>query len=287
MKKSEQFIPVEKEIRLWTETFGGRDDEAVLLISGAGANSSFWSERLSNECVKQGFFVIRYDHRDCGYSTKINYDQDPFDVMQLTSDAVAILKALKKQKAHVVGHSMGGFIAQLMAIHYPDRVISMISASSSTNSAEVPPPPDETWKIFLRNNPVNDFEKDLKGFRTVWRYLNGTAEFDEKLADDYTRNLYNRQEIKGALGESHVKAQVNLADRSLQLSKINIPALIIHGGEDYLVDKVGGIQTAQSIPNSRLVVIPRMGHMLFNEEIKRIFEDHIINYLLSQKLLKE
>jgi len=277
--KMNRYIKVENDIRLWVETYGDESDEAVLFISGAGANSTFWSERLCKALVEKGFYVVKYDHRDFGYSSKIDYEKNPFDVMQLTKDAITILYSLSINKAHVVGHSMGGFIAQLLAIHYPERVLSMISASSSTNAESVPPPPSETWEIFMENNPTNNFENDLEGFLKVWKYLNGTAEFDKELAVEYTRNLYERQEIKGAIGASHVKAQSNLNDRTEQLKKLQVPALVIHGEEDYLVDKFGGVQTAECLESSRLVLIPEMGHIPFNEQILARFEQEIIQFV--------
>jgi len=279
--KMNRYIKVENDIRLWVETYGDESDEAVLFISGAGANSSFWSERLCNRLVENDFYVIKYDHRDFGYSSKVDYEKNPFDVMQLTKDAITILDSLSVEKAHVAGHSMGGFIAQLLAIHYPEKVLSMISASSTTNTKNVPPPPPKTWEIFMENNPTNDFENDLTGFMKVWKYLNGTAEFDEELAVEYTKNLYERQEILGALGESHVKAQANLSDRTKQLKKLQIPTLVIHGEEDYLVDKYGGIQTAECIPNSQLILIREMGHIPFNQVILQRFEREIIQFIIT------
>lgn len=283
MKKQTRFIQIEANLKLWVETYGDKSNDAILLISGAGANSSFWSERLCNDLIEKGFYVVKYDHRDFGYSSKIDYEKNPFDVMQLTKDAITILDSLSIEKAHVVGHSMGGFIAQLLAIHYPERIISMVSASSSTNAESVLPPPPKTWEIFMENNPTNNFENDLEGFLKVWEYLNGTAEFDKDLAVEYTRNLYGRQEIKGAIGASHVKAQSNLSNRTEQLRKLELPALIIHGEEDYLVDKFGGVQTAECLSNSKLVLIPEMGHVLFNKKIAQRFEDEIIEFLIHLK----
>lgn len=276
------YIQVKKDLKLFVETYGVKGHEACLLISGAGAITSFWSERLCHSLSDKGFFVIQYDHRDVGYSDKINFNEDPYDMMDLTRDAFSLLNELEVEKAHIIGHSMGGFIAQLMAIHFPERLQSLISASSSTNSPEVPSPPDKTWKMFMENKPRNDFEQDLEGFLKVWKYLNGTAEFDEELAIAYTRQLYDRQEIKGPLGESHVKSQEHLSDRSELLKQIKIPALIIHGEEDYLVDPYGGVQTAECIKNSKLVLIPQMGHIPFNKYILKQFEDEIIKFLLSR-----
>lgn len=278
-----KFIQIGMKIRLWVETFGNAQNEACIFISGAGANSSFWSDRLCHELSNRKFFVIKYDHRDFGYSTKVDYGKNPFDVLTLANDVIALLDAFKIDSVHIIGHSMGGFIAQLLAIHYPQRVFSLTSASSSTSSIDIPVPSRKTWEIFMKNNPTNNFEKDLPGFLEVWKHLNGTAKFDAELAVEYTKNLYDRQEILGAIGESHVKAQANLTDRTEELKQLHIPALVIHGEEDYLVDKYGGIQTAQCLSNSRLVLIPKMGHLPFNKKILEQFENEIIRFLTNSK----
>jgi len=97
--------------------------------------------------------------------------------------------------------------------------------------------------------------------------------------NDCVRSLYDRQEIAGALGESHVRPQAHLTDRSEALGKLRIPTLVLHGQEDYLVDRLGGIQTAECIRDSKLVLLPQMGHMIFNSAIKRRFEDEIIAFV--------
>lgn len=283
MQNGASFIQIEPNLKLWVEYYGESGNEAVIFISGAGANSSFWSERLCSQLVEKDFFVIKYDHRDFGYSTKIDYEKNPYDILQLTKDAVNILDSLEIKKAHIVGHSMGGFIAQLLAIHFPERVITITSASASTNSPKVPLPPAKTWEIFMEMSPTNYFENDLPGFMKVWEYLNGSTRFDEELAVEYTRNLYERQAIIGALGESHVKAQAGITDRSEALKQVKLPALIIHGEEDYLVDKYGGVQSAECIQNSQMVLIPEMGHMPFNKEILSRFENEIIQFIKSNR----
>ena len=278
------FCNVGNNIKIWVEEIGDKNNEAVLLISGAGANSSFWTDEFCNELIGNGFYVIRYDHRDFGYSTKIDYSRHPYEFMQLAEDVIFIMDSLYVNKTHIVGHSMGGFIAQLLVINYPERVISITSASSSTNSPKVPLPPEKTWKLFMENKPQNDFEKDLPGFMMIWNYLNGTATFEKGLAIEYTRNLYTRQKIIGALGESHVKAQSILTDRTEMLKSVDIPALVIHGEEDYLVDKYGGIQTAECLKNSKLVLVPEMGHMLFNRIIRSKFEKEILRFIIQNRL---
>lgn len=281
--RQEKYISIEYDLKLFVETYGEPGNETCLFISGAGANSSFWSDRLCDSLVENGFFVIKYDHRDFGYSSKIDWEKNPYDFMQLAEDALTILDSMEIARAHVIGHSMGGFIVQLLGIHYPSRIISMTSVSSSTNSPEMPMPPEKTWEIYLSNNPEGDFEKDLEGFIKVWEYLNGTAKFDKELAIEYTKNIYERQHIGGALGASHVKAQETLRDRTEELRNVKIPALIMHGEEDYAVDIYGSIQTAKSIENAELILIPKMGHMPFNHEILKRFENEIIRFIVKNK----
>lgn len=281
--KQTRYINIENDLNLYVETYGSSTDQACLFISGAGANSSFWSDELCMNLVKKRFYVIKYDHRDFGYSSKINWNEEPYDFIQLANDALTILNQLKIEKAHVIGHSMGGFIVQILAIHHPNRLISIASISSSTNSENIPPPPQKTWEIYLSCKPKGDLNTDLEGFMTVWKYLNGTASFDEELAIEYTQNLYKRQKIDGALGRSHVLAQETLTDRSEELTKIRIPSLVMHGEEDYAVDKLGAIETAKSILNSKLKIIPKMGHLPFNHDILKTFENEIIQFIILNR----
>ncbi len=268
-------------VHVWVEIFGDTSQPACLLIAGAGANSDFWSSDLIEALLAKGFCVIRYDHRDFGRSSRVDEASPPYDMMDLTQDAVTVLDACGAAAAHVVGHSMGGFIAQLMAIHYPARVLSICSLSSSTSSPDLPPPPEKTWEIFLAHTPVNDFAKDLPGFLTVWKHLNGTAAFEPDLAVAYTYDLYARQKIEGALGASHVRAQEGMPDRSAQLRALRVPALVVHGEEDSLVDVAGGIRTAECIPGAQLVLIPEMGHLPFNRGIREQWETAIAEFLGS------
>jgi pimeloyl-ACP methyl ester carboxylesterase len=100
---------------------------------------------------------------------------------------------------------------------------------------------------------------------------------------EYTKNLYERQDIIGALGETHVKAQANLTDRTEMLKEVKIPSLVIHGEEDYCVNKYGGIQTAGCIENAELILIPKMGHIPFNYEILERVENEIIRFISKNK----
>ena len=107
-----------------------------------------------------------------------------------------------------------------MVCNYGLRHLAISSIFSCTNSPLVPLPPDSTWEIYLANKPQNDYNKDLDGFLKVWKYLNGTADFHEDLAVEYTKYLYQRQKIQGQLGESHVKAMATIEDRTKELKQM-------------------------------------------------------------------
>ncbi|UCH14703.1 MAG: alpha/beta fold hydrolase [Bacteroidales bacterium] len=106
----EQFIVVEDSLKLWVNTLGSPTDKSCLLINGAGTNTTFWSYNLCKTLVHEGFYVVKYDHGDFGYSDKLGFDKQPYAVMDLTKDAITVLDSLHVKKAHVVGHSMGGFM---------------------------------------------------------------------------------------------------------------------------------------------------------------------------------
>ncbi|MCK4870692.1 MAG: alpha/beta fold hydrolase, partial [Gammaproteobacteria bacterium] len=170
-----------KKVELWTESFGSEDRECILLIAGAQAPSTFWPDLFCKELARLSYFVIRYDHRDIGYSTHfpvaksdaVKHSGDvhagPYDVFALVDDALAILDGYGVKKAHVVGHSMGGFIAELLILRHADRM-----HSATIMSAGSPPIMHERHKllaasqktrdVLLSNKPTGDFAKDLPGW---------------------------------------------------------------------------------------------------------------------------
>lgn len=254
---------VRGDVRIWTEQFPA-DGPACLLVAGAGAISEFWPNTFCAALASSGFRVIRYDHRDAGNSTFVNFARAPYGVADLVDDAMAVLDAYGVRAAHIVGHSMGGFIAQLATMHHPSRVVSMTSVSSHTASPDVPGPPDATWEIMLANQPVGDLEQDLPGYMTVWRYLNGERRFDAEMAESYTRKLYSRN-TETLPATNHVAIQADMADRAPALRKLDCPAMVIHGELDPLVPVQGGVRTAEAIRGSRLFVLPRGGHVFFDQ----------------------
>lgn len=273
-----QHIP-HKNLSLYTESFGNPDDAACLLISGAGAPARFWTDRFCHSLALNGYFVIRYDNRDTGLSTAVDYDLNPYSVFDLADDAVAILDAHDIEKAHVVGHSMGGLIAQILAVEYPGRVLSFTSLSVGvTKTAH---PPAEIMEVLMQNNPQGNFEEDLPAFMRSWAIINGTVPLDETLAQAYTQDLYDRSIHKVGVAWNHIKCEQDLRDLPEKLKLNSLPGLFLHGEKDPLIPPQAGRENAALTPHSKFMIIPGMGHMIFNQAIEDQILRHLLNHLHS------
>jgi pimeloyl-ACP methyl ester carboxylesterase len=215
-------------IRLWTEGLGVPGRPCALLISGAGAHAAFWPEAFCRLLAEAGLFVIRYDHRDIGYSTHTEAD---YDLFALLDDAMAVLDAHRVDAAHLVGHSMGGYLAAMAAVYRAPRVLSatMISAGPTVTPAvaaelglsSVRP---ETWEALLENRPTGDFEADLPGWMRSWRLLHGSLPLDEGMAARYTRELYVRDARDAAVADRHIAAMGTVpASFAEDLTRVTTP----------------------------------------------------------------
>ena len=276
MEQTQKIVKV-NELSLWTESFGDAKDTACLLICGAGAPAKFWTDRFCQSIADKGFFVIRYDHRDQGMSSSVDFDKNPYTVLDLANDAAFILDAYEISKAHIVGHSMGGMIAQALAIHHPNRLFTMTSMCVST-VGEGKAPPKEVMDVLLQNKPTQDFDADLPNFMQSWRVLNGDIEIDEEIAIAYTKDFYERSRLPVGVAWNHIRCQERLGDISEELSKISIPTLFIAGEKDVMMPKARVfLENAKLVPKSKCVIIPKMGHMFFN----RCLEDMISGTLLQ------
>ena len=263
-------------LSLWTESFGDANNPACLLVCGAGAPAKFWTDRFCQNIADKGFFVIRYDHRDQGMSSSVDFEKNPYTVEDLAEDAIGLLDAYGIPRAHVVGHSMGGTIAQLLAIHHPERILSMTSMCVST-VGEGKAPPKEVMDVLLQNKPTQNFDADLPNFMRSWEVLNGDAEIDKEIAIAYTRDFYERSRMPVDVAWSHIRCQEGLRDITEDLSKMSVPSLFIAGGKDVMMSPEKVEENSKLVPGAKFVVIPKMGHMFFNREI----EEQIGNILLN------
>ena len=240
--------------------------------------------------AERGFFVIRYDHRDIGESSVVDWKTSPYGLLELAEDALGILDAYGIEQAYFVGHSMGGYVCQTIAVEFPKRTlgIAIIGAGpiGSTDETELPLSEKEkkilekTWEIFLHRKDGDTVEATIRSFLPVWRHLNGTYPLDEELAQAYTHDLFTRSPGQIHPGNNHeqVMRHLEIGKHKGILKKIRVPTLIIHGELDPLSLPRNGKALAHAIPKAKLVVVPGMGHMFFD----RVLEAKLVDILANQ-----
>jgi len=292
-----QHIKTRENLFLYVESFGQKKNEAVLLIAGAGAPCRFWTDTFCHSFVKNDFFVIRFDQRDTGLSSSCDFEKKPFDLEDLAADIIDILDFYGIEKAHIIGDSMGGYVAQWLAATTPSRVKKMVAISTgpigevADYNFQLTPSQktiaEGVWKALLANRPTKNFEESIEGYMKVWSLLNGTFALDEKMALAYTRDLYFRSNYPAEFHPSFIaiieKTAANLKERSSLLAAIQAPTLVIHGQKDtLLLPQVNGIPLSLAIPEAELQLIPKMGHMMFNRELEADIASRILFFLNSQ-----
>jgi pimeloyl-ACP methyl ester carboxylesterase len=251
-------------IELCAETFGGRSAPPILLIMGMGASMIWWHDDFCRMLAAGGTFVIRYDHRDTGRSTSYEPGHPGYGAADLVSDAIAVLDAFEISVAHVVGLSMGGALAQLLALRFPERVASLVLISTSLavpDSRGTLPPPARSYTDFLASAAVNwsDAESVVGHLVDHWRALAG----DERPFDQaYTRELAAR-DVRRARNFASAQNHGLLADDApaqRPLTEITAPTLVIHGSVDPLFPLDHGRSLAEAIPGATLLPLDGAGH---------------------------
>jgi pimeloyl-ACP methyl ester carboxylesterase len=263
------------DIELCYEAFGDPADPAMLLIMGLGTQMLGWQEEFCEQLAARGFFVVRYDNRDIGRSTILGEAPVPtlgqiirsdkraasYTLAEMAADGVGLLDHLGIERAHVVGASMGGMIAQTIAARRPERVLSLTSIMSSTGSRWRGQPALRTYSKFLKPMPGNrqgyiDQAADL----FAWIGSPG-FDRDEPALRDLLGRMYDRGHDPGSTARQ-LSAILASGDRTAELRHITAPTVVIHGTADKLVAPSGGRATARAIPGARLVMIKGMGHDL-------------------------
>jgi pimeloyl-ACP methyl ester carboxylesterase len=264
-------------ITLEYETLGTATDPAVLLIMGFGAQLINWSDQFCQILVDQGFYVIRFDNRDCGLSTKLDgvvvdpnavvgaalTGQDlpavPYTLSDMAQDAIELLNHLGLESAHILGASMGGMIAQTLVIEHPERARSLISLFSVTGEMEYGAPTAEAAEVLL-GPPPSDRQAYIEASPKygVWqskRYFDEVA-VKREAARAFDRSFYPE-------GSSRQLAAIYASgSRAEQLQKLQTPTLVIHGTDDTLLPPDGGKRTAELVPGSTFLLVADMGHDL-------------------------
>jgi pimeloyl-ACP methyl ester carboxylesterase len=266
-------------IQIEYETFGRSGDPPLLLIAGLALQLIHWDEALCEELARQGHYVIRFDNRDVGLSTRFSKAgisdieqfiearmkgeqiKAPYTIEDMADDAVGLLDALGIETAHICGMSMGGMIAQTIAIKHPRRVLSLISIYSETGDPALPLPTPEAMQCLLSPPPM-EREANIAYTLDVWRTFSGTRfPLDENWHRSIAARAYDRAfYIEGVARQ--LAAVLTQKNRKPELGSIQVPALVIHGTDDPLVPVQGGKDTAEAIPGAELSIIEGMGHDL-------------------------
>ncbi len=272
-------VAVPGGIALEYETFGDPADPAVLLIAGFGAQMLSWDTRFCEGLARRGRFVIRFDNRDTGLSSKL--DQFPVDMGELigaassgdfekvralapyrlgdlADDAAGLVGALGLDRVHVVGASMGGMVAQLVAIRHPDLVVTLTSMMSSTGASDVGQSTPEAFAALMK--PVapdkDGYVVDSVASTRVWaskRY------FDEAAVAALAAASYDRG-LCPAGTTRQLAAMLATGSLESDLADLRLPVLVIHGTDDTLITPSGGHRTAEVIPDAELLIVTDMGH---------------------------
>ena len=273
-------------VELVYETIGDPSDEPLLLVMGLGMQLIHWDRELCELFAERGFHVIRFDNRDAGLSTKIQ-GRVP-NVMRLmaglpvpvsyrlddmASDTFGLLDHLGIDQAHVVGTSMGGMIAQTMAIRRPERVLSLASMLSTTGDRRVGTPKLRVWSVLMRRAP-NDRDGYIRYFERVFRLI-GSPDYpaEEAHIRELAAATYDRCHYPAGTARQ-LAAILSSGSRTAALRRLDVPTVVIHGRRDPLVPVRGGIATARAIPGAELVTIPGMGHDM-PRELWPVFVDAI------------
>lgn len=274
-------------IEIEYETFGAAGNDPLLLIMGLGGQMTLWDEEFCEMLADAGFYTIRFDNRDVGLSTWFDEAGTP-DMVQLmmataqgeppatpytlddmADDTAALLDALSIEHAHVVGASMGGMIAQTVAIRHPQRVRSLVSIMSSTGNPEAPQAKPEVMAKLMAP-PPSTREARIEQSVDLWKTIGSPgfpmdeARIRERSGRDYDRAFHPEGTAR------QMAAIVTHGNREEQLSRLAIPTLVIHGAADPLVPPGNGELTANAIPGAELLVIDGMGHDLPPAAFRRL-----------------
>ncbi|MEC0236372.1 alpha/beta hydrolase [Paenibacillus kribbensis] len=263
---SEQLIKIDG-IEICTDSFGKRDNPAILLIMGAQSSLVWWEEEFCQRLADTGRFVIRYDNRDVGRSTTCEPGQPDYTFEDMADDAVRVLDAYKIEQAHIVGMSMGGMLTQMIALRHPERVLTVTLVSTSNFAPDLPPMEERIMDYFSNVGAI-----DWTNEQSVVEFVIGRSRilvgskhpFDEnkiiKLAKEDLRRSTNMASMNnhGLLsgGESYLA----------RTGEINVPALVIHGTEDPIIPYEHGKNLANEIPGALLLTLDGTGHELHYDD---------------------
>jgi pimeloyl-ACP methyl ester carboxylesterase len=272
---SVQRVRVSESIEIAYESFGDPGDPPVVLVMGLGTQMIAWPDDLCRDLADRGHFVVRFDNRDVGESTHLDgvrapslgklltrRAKPPYTLDDMAGDALGLLDALGLERVHLVGASLGGFIAQTVAVLAPERLRSLTLIMTSTGSRLVGQAEASLVSQLVRGRRITSREEAAEAAVATFRLI-GSAGYEldeERLRDVGARSFDRGYDRAGYLRQlSAVVAQPN---RTEQLKRLDVPTLVVHGLHDPLVRPSGGIALAKAIPGARFVGFSGMGHDL-------------------------
>ncbi|WP_370248931.1 alpha/beta fold hydrolase [Nocardioides sp.] len=271
----ELFAPLSGGMDLCYQTFGSPDDEPLLLVMGLGGPMTWWDPAFCEALARAGFFVIRYDNRDTGRSSRARGRvtrsalvrafvgapiRAPYSISDLAADAVGLLDHLGIESAHVAGISMGGMISQTLAVEHPTRVRSLGSIMSSTGRRSVGWQHPKLFPTLLNGRAGRDGY--IRGSVRTWQLIGSPAypmtreELERRAGETYDRGV----SLSGV--GRQMLAVLTQPDRTPRLRSVTVPTVVIHGLADPMVHVSGGRATSAAIPGADLLLIDGMGHDL-------------------------
>ena len=264
-----------RQIELEYDHFGNPTDPALLLIMGFTAQMVAWDEEFCTQLADRGHFVIRFDNRDCGLSTKLhgvpsNSDAVimaammetemppvPYTLSDMAADAMKVLDHLNIERAHIMGASMGGMIAQTVAIEHPHRVKTLISVMSQPGELTVGQPTQEAMELIV--TPAPSDRDEYIAFAPKWQLWQSKKYRSDEVSRRNAIRDFDRSNYPEG-GPRQMAAIYASGSRAEGLQKLEVPTLVIHGTDDQLITPSGGERTAELIPNSTLLMVDDMGH---------------------------
>jgi pimeloyl-ACP methyl ester carboxylesterase len=274
-------------IEIAYDTFGNRGDPAILLIMGLGTQMIAWPEFFCQDLADAGFFVIRFDNRDVGHSTYLTGETPSltqvvlrrkppaYSLDDMAGDATGLLDALDLDRAHIVGASLGGFIAQTLVLRSPERVLSMTLMMTSTGSRKVGQPKPALIKRLLQSRDIADREDAIEVSIDVLRSISSPGyPVDEQLLRELVARSYDRGHNPAGRLRQLTAAAIQ-PNRTRDLATVQAPTTVLHGLHDPLIGVSGGIAVARAIPGAKFVGYSGMGHDLPRPLIPRIANEII------------
>jgi pimeloyl-ACP methyl ester carboxylesterase len=266
-------------IEIEYEVIGPPENRPLLLIMGLGTQMIHWDDELCAELVAHGHRVIRFDNRDVGGSTKLDGNgvpnvlaamvaaargstvDAPYRLSDMAADAAGLLDALDIDSAHVVGASLGGMIAQTLALEHPDRVRTLTSIMSTTGHPDLPTATPDAAAALFQPAP-SDREGNIERAVRVFRVIGSPGfPFDEERVRARAARAYDRCFHPAGVARQMI-AIIASGSRRDALRALRVPTLVVHGAEDPLIPLACGLDTAESIPGAELLIIEGMGHSL-------------------------